>query len=226
MLNRNNNLLFGVIIFVFFALFFVVEDRENLLSALFSLSITIISFKSISTSGLKTYNVFLLFYFAALFTSTFQLSDLQTDTTIYDFYYYFFGPVIFSIVLYFFENRKNTVVYNKIEVIDVNKLYVIFLVIYLAVKIYIGFKLGWRIDSLKFGNTYLKSGSEYVIPGVSGFVAIIQWMLLIFAPYVKRKYVIVAILAIIVLSGILHVKRGDIIRVTMFLIIWFIANQL
>ncbi|WP_230861035.1 hypothetical protein, partial [Vibrio harveyi] len=74
--------------------------------------------------------------------------------------------------------------------------------------------------------TKIPSGDKYSIPGISGVSAVLQWTLLVLVPFVKKRYSIVAIMSIIVLSGILHVKRGDIMRVMLFLSIYSISKYL
>ncbi|WP_448105366.1 hypothetical protein [Pedobacter panaciterrae] len=201
------------------------EDIVNFIVSILSLIFTYFSILSINRNNLKSYNVFALFYFGALFTSTWSLSSFQTPKNIHDIYFYFIGPSCFILVLYLFEIKQKIYLPKVKPFLNIHLLYTVFLVIFIGVKLYIGFTVGWRIDSLK-DSTYLESGRDYVIPGVSGLVAIIQWQLLIFAPYVKRKYVICAVVAIVILTGILHVKRGDVIRLMMFLFIWFLNNQL
>jgi hypothetical protein len=50
-------------------------------------------------------------------------------------------------------------------------------------------------------------------------------MLLIFAPYVKKKYIFIAISSIIIFSGFFDVKRGDLVRVFIFFgIYWYFFN--
>lgn len=208
-----------------FFLFVLTEDRVNFLIGILSLSLVYFAVKSILAKQVTSHNVFLLFFFGSMFTSTWALSSFQTSKSIEDVYFYFFGPLCFALVLYLFERKKNINLRKIKPFVNVHLIYLAFLFAFICIKLYIGFTVGWRINSLS-DSTYLESGSEYVIPGISGIAAILQWQLLIFAPYVKKKYVICAIIAIVILTGILHVKRGDVLRLMMFLFIWFLNNQL
>jgi len=64
-------------------------------------------------------------------------------------------------------------------------------------------------------------GDKYTVPGISGLSALVQWLLVIFLPYVKKRYSVLAVISIIVLSGIMNVKRGDIMRVSVFILFYF-----
>ncbi|MGJ0494636.1 hypothetical protein [Aliarcobacter cryaerophilus] len=96
---------------------------------------------------------------------------------------------------------------------------------YIVIKLYIGFVLGFRIyeyDDLSI----IPSGDKYSMSGLSGISVVLQWLLIIFIPYVKKRYSIIAVLSIIILSGIMNVKRGDIIRIMIFILLYYVFIQI
>lgn len=91
-------------------------------------------------------------------------------------------------------------------------------------KLYIGLNVGFRV--FEYGDiSQIQSGDKFKLPGISGLAVTFQWMILIFTPYVKRKYIFIGIVSIIIFSGFLDVKRGDLVRVFIFFIIyWYFLN--
>lgn len=170
---------------------------------------------------IKSYSIFLLTYFSGLYLSTLKLSIYQTEKSIIDMYFYFIGPVFFSIILFIFESVRIKFI-RFYKIISIDYFYIFLISLYVVTKIYISTKVGWRIESL-FISTFLISGDEYSIPGFSGFAITIQWLLLIFAPYTKKKYVVISA-TLITFFSIMHVKRGDILRMVVFFIIWYISS--
>jgi hypothetical protein len=122
------------------------------------------------------------------------------------------------LILAFFESiNVRSLKLTGIPKLKVSKFYVAVLSLYVLVKIFIGLNVGFRIFDYGIDAT----GDKYVVPGWSGISAILQWLLIIFIPYVRKKYVVLAVLAIVIISGVLHVKRGDIVRVFSFLLIFY-----
>jgi len=216
----------SVLLFSFLYIFIVFESINkynsiNFLLYIISLIVVVFSIYSIKKKNINSYNIFLLFYFFALFLNTINLSSKQFLKTPEDLYYFLLSPFIVVIFLYISENiqveklsLKNVVKFN------VNSVYVVLLTSYILLKLYIGMKMGFRIMDYS-DISRIVSGSDYVIPGISGISVILQWTLVILIPYVKKRYSILAIISIIILSGILNVKRGDIIRLLIFLLIYY-----
>ncbi|MEG3692849.1 hypothetical protein V5098_06935 [Vibrio coralliirubri] len=108
--------------------------------------------------------------------------------------------------------------------VDINFFYITLILTYIILRLYIGHNVGYRLFSYD-DTTIIPDGEMFVIPGFSGLAITIQWMLLIFSPYVKRKYIAMAVISIIIFSVILHVKRGDFIRLAAFFSIhWLYLN--
>jgi oligosaccharide repeat unit polymerase len=180
---------------------------------------------SIKEKNVNSYNIFLFGFFIALFLNTFNMSSKQLEKDLNDFYLFLVGPLVVFIILYFFENiRFNKIVIKTYIKLDTNTFYISIIFLYITLKLYIGLSVGFRI--FEYGDiSQIQSGDKFKIPGISGLAATFQWMLLIFAPYVKRKYIFIGIVSIIIFSGFLDVKRGDLVRVFIFFIIyWYFLN--
>lgn len=180
---------------------------------------------SIKEKNINSYNIFLFGFFAALFLNTLNASTKQFEKDLSDMYLFLIGPFVVFAILYFFEANvfKKTIIKTYIKV-DVNTFYISIIILYVILKLYIGSSVGFRVS--EYGDiTQIQSGDKFKISGLSGLVGVLQWMLLIFAPYVKRKYIFIGIVSIIIFSGFLDVKRGDLVRVFIFfLIYWYFFN--
>lgn len=222
---------------IYFIIIFVLSCFLTLLSTLIYYKISIINiFISFSSAfvfliaifdffierNIKSYTLFCSIFFIGLYINTFMLSQYQEEKTIEDIYYLVLGPLLFSLILYFCETKKIKTYFKHFPLINIEYLYVLILLSYIAIKIYIGMTLGWRISYLLV-STYLIDGDNFTMPGYSGVAAILQWLLLIFSSYTKKRYVLLATIAIMVFS-ILHVKRGDIMRMLFFFILQIIVN--
>lgn len=214
------------IILSIFLYFFLVFDSinkyngVNLLLYLFSFIILLYALLSIKKNNINSYNIFLVFYFFALFLNTFNVSSKQFLKTPEDLYFFLLSPFIVAFILYFFEHSKITLIkFKNFIKFDVNIIYIILLFIYISLKLYIGMKVGFRITNYD-DISVIESGTKYTIPGISGIAAISQWLLVILIPYVKKRYIVVAVMSVIILSGILNVKRGDIMRVFIFILLY------
>ncbi|PMH28906.1 hypothetical protein BCU71_19395 [Vibrio lentus] len=181
---------------------------------------------SVCIDNINGVNIFVAFYFGSMFFNTLNLSEKQHYRELIDIYYFILAPLILIFFVHWAERVKvNTKSFYIGFKFEVNKLYLLILAIYVFLKLYIGFKVGFRI--MDYGDvTMIPSGDKYTIPGVSGVSAVLQWTLLVLVPFVKKRYSALAVVCIIVLSGILHVKRGDIMRVMLFLSIYSISKYL
>jgi len=198
----------------------------NFILYVFSLSIFLYAIFSIRANNLNTYNVFLFFYFFALFFNTLNLSFKQFEKTVLDVYFYLLPPLIVFLFLFLFENLKvYKLKFKGILKIDVTTVYILILFMYIAIKLYIGFVVGFRIYDYN-DLSIIPSGDKYTIPGLSGVSALLQWLLIILIPYVKKRYVVVSVISIIILSGIMNVKRGDIIRIMIFILLYYIFIEI
>lgn len=173
---------------------------------------------------IKVSLIFLLFYYVGLYFNTFMLSSYQTEKTFVDLYFFFVGPLSFSFTLSLFEYKKS---YNKLSLkgfINPNKLFLTLLILYIIIKIYISSQVGWVL-AIYGTSDYFDENTAFVVPIYSGLSMILQWTLLIISPHVKRRYIYFLVIAIIIFA-ILHVKRGDLLRIFVFFLFVFILNIL
>jgi hypothetical protein len=180
---------------------------------------------SIKEKNINSYNIFLFGIFIALFLNTLNVSIKQFEKDLYDLYVFLVGPILVFIVLYVFEKINiKRISFKTYLKINSNTFYLFIIILYISIKLYTGLTMGFRV--FEYGDiTQIQSGEKFKISGLSGLAAVLQWMLLIFAPYVKRKYIFIGILSIVVFSGFFDVKRGDLVRVFIFFgIYWYFFN--
>ncbi|MGD9625715.1 MAG: hypothetical protein AB7U51_13800 [Arcobacter sp.] len=154
-----------------------------------SLVIFVYAIYSIKEKNINSYNIFLFGFFIALFFNTFNLSSKQFEKDLNDFYLFLVGPFVVFVILYISENVKfNKMVVRTYIKVDVNTFYIGIIFFYMILKLYIGLSVGFRV--FEYGDiTQIQSGDKFKVSGISGLAVTFQWMLLIFAPYVKRKYI-------------------------------------
>lgn len=172
--------------------------------------------------GINNFSVFIILYGISLAVNTFHLSSMQSVKTIEDFYYLFFGGFLFSIFLLWGEKL------NKRGIID-TKIYLsadivanVLLVLYVLLYINIFSRTGIRLFSGKYIS---KQTSSFIIPGASGMAAMLAWVLLMLIPKVKTYKKILIVGITILFSGIFMFKRGDIMRILMFTVLFYIYDN-
>lgn len=172
--------------------------------------------------GINNFSVFIILYGISLVVNTFHLSSMQTVKTIADFYYLFFGGFLFSLFLLWGEKQ------NKRGIID-TKIYLsadmvadVLLVLYVLLYINIFSRTGIRLFS---GQYISKQTPSFIIPGASGAAAMLTWVLLMLIPKVKTYKKILIVGITILFSGIFMFKRGDIMRILMFTILYYMFDN-
>lgn len=172
--------------------------------------------------GINNFSVFIILYGISLAVNTFHLSSMQTVKTIADFYYLFFGGFLFSLFLLWGEKQ------NKRGIID-TKIYLsadmvadVLLVLYVLLYINIFSRTGIRLFS---GQYISKQTPSFIIPGASGAAAMLTWVLLMLIPKVKTYKKILIVGITILFSGIFMFKRGDIMRILMFTILYYMFDN-
>ena len=172
--------------------------------------------------GINNFSVFIILYGISLAVNTFHLSSMQTVKTIADFYYLFFGGFLFSLFLLWGEKQ------NKRGFID-TKIYLsadmvadVLLVLYVLLYINIFSRTGIRLFS---GQYISKQTPSFIIPGASGAAAMLTWVLLMLIPKVKTYKKILIVGITILFSGIFMFKRGDIMRILMFTILYYMFDN-
>lgn len=194
-------------------------DINNLIIFEISFIILIVTIKCIKNNGIKTYNVFLFTFYLGVLLNTFKLGVYQQNKTFDDVYYLIICPFFFILPVYCAEKIKRIKI-PRISKFTADFLFSVLFAVYILLKLYISKVVGWRISSLEY-STFLVGGDQYTLPGYSGLAISIQWILLLLTPYVKKRQSVCFIVALIIFS-ILHVKRGDILRMLMFYLIYFV----
>lgn len=185
-----------------------------------SMLITSISLLSMYKKGLNSYNIFFLTFFFFLMLNTLNVSNLQSEKTITHLYYFFIGPLIFGLCLFIAEGIKINTLQNKIVLIKNPEHFVkLLLTIYILLWIYIYTRTGIRLFSSHSLSVY---SNLYIIPGISGIVAMLYWILLVYSPHVSFRWQIIIYSTVILFNGILNIKRGDIVRTLIFIGIYYL----
>lgn len=189
-----------------------------------SLFFLLLSVSSIRNNGVRSYNILSFFYLFALFINTLNVSDKQLERELVDLYIFYTPLMVPFLVLYISDRKMKRLKLSVPIRLNITFFYITLILMYVALRLYIGHNVGYRLFSYD-DTTIIPEGEMFVIPGFSGLAITIQWMLLIFSPYVKRKYIAMAVVSIIIFSVILHVKRGDFIRLAAFFSIqWLYLN--
>lgn len=213
-----------IIVYLSIAIF---RDSINFYDAFIficSISIVFLAINNINQMGIKFVNVFSVSYFGAIALNSFKLSIFQENKSFLDFYYFFMGPLLFVLIISYFEN-KTSKKSNRIKILSVlteEQLTLMLLFAYLVTKIYIVSQTGIRLFDGNWDDTRL---TLYIIPGVSALNDILMYILLMQIPMIKsNKFKLVLIVLIILLSGILMAKRGNIVRIFLFLFFYVLYN--
>lgn len=229
LLNNYQVVLFQIGIIPIFVLIFLFfsngsHNKYNIINFLIfflSLFICIISLNDIRKNQLKIYNSFLFIFYVLLLWNTFGASGLQLKKDISDLYYYFVGPLIFSFFLFLGDKLKIPLVKinEQQKEARIKKLVIILLTLYILINLYLFTQVGFRL----FSGTLIRYThlSAYTIPGITGLNVTLMWALLMMVPHVNKKLAFVIAITTIMFSGFLHLKRGNIVRVIFFLIVYF-----
>ncbi|MGR6832906.1 hypothetical protein [Aliivibrio wodanis] len=196
--------------------------------AIYCLSVMFIfiSILSIKLNSIRMHNVFLFVMSLSIFLNSINLSNKQLEKNINDLYVVFVPIIILYITLLFFDReiikRKRFSV--KFRTVNVRDFYILIIISYVFLKLYIGITMGFRLFTYS-DISVISNGNELSIPGLSGLSSVFQWFILIFSPYVKKRYVLFGVLSVIIFSVILHVKRGDFVRIVIFFFILYVINN-
>lgn len=224
---RKNNyilILLGAIILYLIVVLCYNSDFSifNITIYTYSILIFIWSIADISKRGLRLYNVFSITYFGVLAINNFNLSLLQKTKTLVDMYFFLIGPSIFLIVLLALENVNFKIKKKLCLKLPTTYLCDLLLLGLIVCKMYILNQTGIRLVSNEWLSMY---SSKYVIPTWSGLSYVLSWLCLLVLPIAGKKtkfFIIVFTLAF----PILDAKRGDIVRIIIYLLaLWGINHQ-
>jgi len=229
---RNLNLILNIFLLVIFTLFYIGfyfyfdNYRFNIVGFfifVFSSFIVIFSIISILENGVNSYNIFFFIFYIFMMLNTFNVSDLQSMKNLVDMYFYFVGPIFFGICLYLGEKLFYHYFSNKnINIINPNIFAFFLLFMYIFSWIYVYSITGIRLFDNQALTIY---SSKYIIPGISGVTKLIFWLLLIYFPHVNKHFKLSILVSTLLLQGVLYLKRGEIVRVLLFMFIYFLVKN-
>lgn len=153
--------------------------------------------------------------------NTFNLSLLQTPKTFVDFYYYFIGSISFGLCLVVGERVLNHKL-KRVEIFSVfnaNFVATAILIVYILLFLYSFSKTGIRFLANDLSSL---SSYKYVIPGISGLLSILLVVLLMYIPCVCIPLKVIISISVLFFSGLCNMKRGDIMRILLFLLLYVI----
>jgi len=218
----------AMLVYTFFLLLYnimLVSDDKLYSIAGFFLFVCSILLIEIALYDIKKYkfnafNLFVLIFFSSLLLNTLTLSNVQSEKNWIDVYYFLYVPMITSLFLYYVEHKKIIYMNVKMPKFDANKLAIFLLMFFIILKSYIYLKTGIRLIDFNNGKFFLEE-ETYVVPTITGLSNVVQWLLVVSLLYVSNKLRVLIILFIVSVA-ILNVKRGDIIREVLYIILMYI----
>ena len=196
----------------------------NLFIYSYSSFLFIYCFLTLQNSRVQTWNLLGFCYFLPLWLNTLQISSMQVEKGLLDLCIIILGPILFVLLLKHTEKISMLPVRFKLNLININYIYMLFIFIYISLSFYIYSKVGWRFDAIRIEHRII-SGTQFVVPIFSGVLVTLSWSLVILSVHVQKKYACLAISCICFFSGILGVKRGDIVRIILFFVIYYLASK-
>lgn len=191
----------------------------NQLIFIFSLLFLDIGVFFLYMKGLSNVSVFMIIYWGALSINTLHLSGAQSNKNFDDFYYFVIGGVTFSALLYFGEyilNLKKIKIAKKISAKNISTF---LLVCYIVMNLILFKKTGIRVFT---GMIHSSQTERFIVPGISGIITMLMWILLMLIPFVSKRKTIIIFCVTILFNGVLMFKRGDIIRILLFGILYYL----
>lgn len=217
-------LIIPICIILYFILSNDTENKYNIPNILIfciSLMICLWSVNDIIKKNIMSYNLFLLIFYFFLLWNTLNISSLQFKKEFSDLYFYFAGPLLFSMFLFLGERvpvKKIKISHDNLNK-NANLLILIIFIFYILISYYIYTQVGFRIFSDKL--IKYSKGAEYAVPRFSGLAFTLMWTMIIFIPKVKTYLMVLITTSTIMISGILQFKRGNIFRIILFLFIYY-----
>lgn len=217
--------LMNISIFFFLYTFLLLSDTRlysipNLFLLLISILFIYIGYIDLKKYKFSAFNLFMIIYFSTLLFNLLTLSNAQEKKTWEDVYYFLFVPLITLSALYYTEHIKVSTIKLKIFKFNANSLAIFLLILFLLLKGYIFYTKGIKLIDFMNGKFFLDEAT-YIVPTITGLSNVLFWFLIISLFYVnkKMKFIIIIITTTI---AILNVKRGDIIRELIYLILSYI----
>jgi hypothetical protein len=136
-------------------------------------------------------------------------------------YYIFPGVFVLGWIFYLAELGATCVrvEHNRVAVLNPNILGTIILLLYVVLNGIIFMKKGIPLLSpTRDSNT----GDMFSIPGISGFLGMLKWTLLMLIPYMCRFMKVTVAGIVMLFAGVLMFKRGDIMRIAFFIALYIL----
>ena len=163
--------------------------------------------------------IYCLSYFGSLILNLLLLSPYQEPKTLADIYYLCIGPIILLIIMNYIEKKYAFNISLERYALKIEHIFTVFLfILYLSTKVYIYYNTGIRLFD---GNLNDLEMNRYIIPGISGISDIVMYLLLMQLPCLQNKSRIIVIMSVMLLSGLLLAKRGNICRIIIFISITY-----
>lgn len=213
--------IFGLALYAFAAP--ATGNGEQLIILVASIAIIAFALHRLLDGDFNVLWVFFSTYYASLAVSCLQLSQLQHEKSFYGAYYYFLGPLIFGAILSAIDAASER--FPRLGArfkLDGNKLALCLILLYVMIRCYVGWQMGFRLFHRP--NGLLLPGDAFDVPGVSGLGSALQWSILMILPFARPRTVVMGIAAVFLFSIVLHVKRGDLVRVGLFLALVFMRR--
>ena len=216
-----NQLLIITAFFVIFIGFIIISfgirhsrnDYYNIITFFFSVFLFLYGLTHFLKNGLQISNAFLISFYFFLALNCFNVSLLQKPKTLTDIYFYFFGPLMFYLIINYLE--KATI---KLKYVNIKLSYELvckgFLIMFIALYGYI-----FKTKGIRFFSNTLKSEQQslYVVSGISGLIDVLAWLLLMLSFSTKKKVLKILMILCPILFTFFSASRTLTMRMLIFM---------
>jgi hypothetical protein len=214
-------LVYSFVISLYIFIVFESENKYNIFNfILYFLSAFNVLFTiTFNKFKLKNYDFIYLFIFSFfLFLNTLNFSKLQLTRDFNDSFNFLIIIYVPFLILNFTKKIrfKKLSLPNRFRLFSLNKFILFIILFFIIIKIYIGSEVGFRLFS--FGELYI-DGNQFTLPVYSGLSTLCMYLILINYKYLPFLLKIFSFLPIFIFNVVLHVKRGDFIRMAIIYII-------
>lgn len=171
--------------------------------------------------SIKIDTLFGILFFGSYFLNLMALSRLQVPPTYLDLYFIVFpGLLVYALFNILQGIKFKTVRVRNIAILDINKVFYLIFFTAICAQAYVSYQTGIRL-SFFIGIENYRSLHDITVPyGISGISNVLRYSLLILFVYLSgRKKLLICLFFITV--AIINAKRGDLMRLTMFLMVYY-----
>lgn len=195
---------------------------ENILISGLSLVISLYSFNKIG-SKITASNVFLFFFYIGLALNGLNLSTLQKPKELIDIYFFFFGPLIFYLVLFVVEKIKFKKITITEKIIDGKYIAIVLFFLYVVLRMLVFKKTGIKLLDRNFS---MQDNDAYSVGGITGLCSTLMLSSLMLMDGCGKLYRIIVISISILFECFFMVSRGQIIKIGTFIFIYLILSNI